>query len=63
MAYGFLADCAYLKDTLNNVEFYLTICMYVNKDEILNDNKYEYDSIGIPFMKRMGELIYSKMKK
>ena len=63
MAYGFLGDCCYLKDTINDVEFYLTIYMYVNKDEILNDNKYEYDSIGVPFMRKFGELIYSRMKK
>lgn len=63
MAYGFLADCSYLKDTINDVEFFLSICMYVNKDEILNDNKYEYDDVGVPFMKRFGELIYSVMKK
>jgi len=63
MAYGFLADCCYLKDTVNDVEFYLSIYMYANKNEILNDNSYEYDSIGIPFMKKFGELIYNKMKK
>lgn len=63
MAYGFLADCSYLKDTVNNVEFFLSIYMYVNKDEILNDNKYEYDDVGVPFMKKFGELIYSRMKK
>jgi hypothetical protein len=63
MAYGFLGDCCYLKDTANDVEFYLSIYMYVNKDEILNDNKYDYDEIGVPFMKRLGEIIYSSMKK
>jgi len=63
MAYGFLGDCCHLKDTVNDVEFYLSIYMYVNKDEILNDNKYEYDEIGVPFMKRLGEIIYTKMKK
>lgn len=62
MAYGFMADCCYLKDTINNVEFFLTIYMYLNKDEILNDNKYEFDTIGVPFMRRFGELIYLKLK-
>ncbi|RPH32477.1 MAG: hypothetical protein EHM93_08965 [Bacteroidales bacterium] len=63
MAYGFLADCSYLYDPENRVEFFLTIYMYVNKDEILNDNKYDYDTIGVPFMKRLGEIIYSGIKK
>lgn len=61
MAYGFLADCSYLNDPVNNVEFFLTIYMYVNKDEIINDNKYEYDTIGLPFMRKLGELFYTKM--
>jgi len=63
MAYGFLADCCYLKDTANDVEFYLSVYMYVNKDEILNDNNYDYETIGIPFMKKFGEFIYARMKK
>lgn len=63
MAYGFLADCSYLNDPKNGAEFFLSIYMYVNKDEILNDDKYDYDTIGVPFMKRLGELIYQGMKK
>lgn len=62
MAYGFIADCCYLKDKANDVEFFLTIYMYLNKDEILNDNKYEFDTIGVPFMRKFGELIYWKIK-
>jgi len=63
MAYGFLSDCSYLKDSAKNVEFFLSVGLYVNKDGVFNDNKYEYDSIGLPFMKRLGELIYLKMKQ
>lgn len=63
MAYGFLADCSYLNDPKNGAEFFLSIYMYVNKDEILNDDKYDYDTIGVPFMKRLGELIYQGIKK
>lgn len=62
MAYGSLADCCYLKDSTNNVEFFLSIYMYLNYDGVLNDDVYEYESIGLPFMKRFGELIYTKMK-
>ncbi|HCT31342.1 MAG TPA: hypothetical protein DIW31_11590 [Bacteroidales bacterium] len=62
MAYGFLGDCCYLYDSENSVEFFLSIYMYVNKDEILNDDKYDYDTIGLPFMKRLGEIIYQEIK-
>lgn len=57
-AYGFLTDNAYIIDLKNHVEFMLSAVIYVNKDEILNDNKYEYDETGLPFFKEVGEIIY-----
>ena len=36
----------------------LSAVIYVNKDGILNDNVYEYDSIGWPFMYQLGQTIY-----
>lgn len=62
MAYGSLGDCIYLYDKEHEVEFFLSIFMYVNNDGILNDDKYDYDTIGLPFMKRLGEIIYQKLK-
>lgn len=58
MAYGTLGDCCYLYDKEHGVEFFLSIFMYVNNDGILNDDKYDYDTIGLPFMKRLGEIVY-----
>ena len=57
-AYGFLLDIAYIVDTVNKVEFMLSGVIYCNKDGILNDSKYDYDSIGYPFYKNIGRLIY-----
>lgn len=57
-SYGFLTDNAYIVDLKNNVEFMLTGVIYVNKDGVLNDNKYEYDETGLPFFKEVGEIIY-----
>ncbi len=57
-AYGFLLDITYIIDTVNNVEFMLSGIIYCNKDGILNDNKYDYDTIGYPFYKNLGRLIY-----
>jgi len=36
----------------------LAAVIYVNKDGILNDNKYEYETIGWPFMYQLGQAIY-----
>ena len=57
-AYGFLTDISYVTDFKNKVEFMLAATIYVNSDEILNDDKYDYDSIGWPFMYQLGQTIY-----
>jgi hypothetical protein len=57
-AYGFLIDNAYVVDFKNGVEFMLSAVINVNTDEIFNDGKYDYDSIGYPFMKNLGQLVY-----
>ncbi len=57
-SYGFLIDGGYLVDFDNGVEFLLAATIYVNEDEILNDNNYEYEEIGKPFFAELGEYIY-----
>ncbi len=57
-AYGFLIDGSYVVDFKNKVEFMLTAVLYVNSDGILNDDKYDYESIGWPFMYELGQTIY-----
>jgi Beta-lactamase enzyme family len=57
-SYGFLTDVAYIVDFKNKVEFMLSGVIYVNSDGILNDDKYEYDQVGYPFFKEVGNIIY-----
>ena len=57
-AYGFLLDNTYIIDTDAKVEFMLSAVIYVNADGILNDNTYDYRTIGLPFMKNLGNTIY-----
>lgn len=57
-AYGFLIDAAYIVDYKNNIEFMLSAIIYCNSDGIFNDDKYDYDAIGLPFMKNLGRVIY-----
>ncbi|UII80438.1 serine hydrolase [Flagellimonas sp. CMM7] len=58
-AYGTLTDCAYIKDVKNNIDFMVTATILVNKDGIFNDNIYEYDEVGIPFLAQLGREIYN----
>ncbi|HEX2867065.1 MAG TPA: serine hydrolase [Ignavibacteriales bacterium] len=59
LAYGYLTDNAYIVDFDKKVEFFVTAVIYVNNDEIFNDDKYEYDQTGLPFLKNLGKVIYN----
>ncbi|RDV15357.1 hypothetical protein DXT99_09875 [Pontibacter diazotrophicus] len=57
-AYGFIIDNAYIVDFENKVEFLLTAVILVNEDEIFNDDNSEYEEVGFPFMKDLGQVMY-----
>lgn len=57
-AYGTLTDCAYITDSTNKVEFMLSATILVNQNGIFNDNTYEYENIGIPFLAELGRQLY-----
>jgi hypothetical protein len=56
-AYGYLTDNAYVVDFDNNVEFMLTAVIHVNKNQIYNDNEYEYDEVGLPLFAQLGQAV------
>jgi len=58
-AYGTLTETAYIQDKSHHVEFILSATILVNKNQIFNDNVYEYDAIGIPFFAELGRTIYA----
>lgn len=58
-----LSDCAYVADVKNQVEYMLSVTMYVNERDIVGTGKYEYDKIGLPFLKDLGSLIYGIEKE
>jgi hypothetical protein len=37
--------------------------VYVNEDQILNDDKYETDEVGLPFFAELGEYLYQRELK
>ena len=57
-AYGFLLDNAYVVDFDKKIEFIVTAVLLCNEDEIFNDEKYDYDTMGYPFYKSLGQVIY-----
>ncbi|MCL6258462.1 class A beta-lactamase-related serine hydrolase [Aquiflexum sp. TKW24L] len=57
-AYGHLLDGSYFVDFETGTEFFVSAVIYTNADETLNDDIYEYDSIGFPFFAELGEYLY-----
>jgi hypothetical protein len=57
LAYGTLTDVAYITDRESGVEFLLSATILVNENQIFNDNQYEYEEKGIPFLAELGRLI------
>jgi hypothetical protein len=57
-AYGFLTDAAYVVDFEHGVEFLLAATVYTNANATFNDDQYEYDEIGSPFLRDLGLAIY-----
>ena len=58
MSHGYLADVAYFADAEQPLEFMLSAVVYVNKNGVLNDATYEYQTVGLPFLAEVGQLIY-----
>ena len=59
-AYGTLIDCAYIVDIKNQIEFMISATILVNKDQVFNDNIYDYDEVGLPFLGELGRQLYDK---
>jgi hypothetical protein len=57
-AYGFLTDVAYITDLERNIEFMVSAVIHCNSDGIYNDDHYDYDTVGFPFLKHLGQAIY-----
>ena len=58
-AYGQLSDVAFIKK--NNVSIILTATIDVNTNKIYNDDKYDYDSIGFPFLAEISREIINRL--
>lgn len=62
-AYGFLTDVAYVVDFEHKIEFLLSATIYCNSDGILNDDAYDFDRVGIPFLANLGRVVYDYERK
>lgn len=57
ISYGFVTESTYIHDPKTNRRYILTVAMYVNSNDTVNDGKYEYDELARPFLARFGQLL------
>jgi hypothetical protein len=41
----------------------LSAVIYTNENEVINDNKYEYNTIALPWFSELGKAIYEYDRK
>lgn len=57
-AFGFITDISYVVDFKNKIEFMLSATIYANSDEVINDDKYDEETVAHPFLYQLGQTIY-----
>jgi hypothetical protein len=57
-SYGYDIDNAYIANFKTKTEFLLSAVVQSNEDGIYNDNKYEYTTVCLPFMKNIAQVLY-----
>lgn len=63
IAYGFVTESAYIVDFENQKDFLFSVSIYVNDDDIVNDNVYEYSKIARPFIANLTRLIQDNLSQ
>ena len=56
-AYGFMIDAAYIADFRTGAECIISAVIHCNADGIYNDDRYEYETLGLPFLRDLGRMI------
>jgi hypothetical protein len=60
-AYGTLTDVAYITDAATGIEFMLSATILVNANGVFNDDVYEYESVGYPFLAELGRQVHAAL--
>jgi Beta-lactamase enzyme family len=60
-AYGYLTDVEYITETGSELELLLAANIYVNADGIFNDDVYEYETLGYPFLAALGRAVWQEL--
>lgn len=62
LSFGFVTETAFV-DFGNGNGMLMTVSMYTNADNIVNDGKYEYETVARPFLSRLGKILLENLKE
>jgi hypothetical protein len=62
-AYGFSIENSFVRNPANGRAVFVTAVVYTNEDGVLNDDKYEYETVADPFFADLGELVATRWLK
>lgn len=63
ISHGFVTESAYIVDFENQKDFMVSISIYVNDDDVMNDNLYEYKKLARPFIANFTRIIQDSLSK
>ena len=63
VSFGCVIDASYLVDFETGKEFFLTAGLYANQDEVINDAKYDYETLAYPLLKDLGRLFMNNISE
>ncbi len=49
-----MTDTAYIKDARSGRELIISASIQVNANQTFNDDEYEYEDLGVPFLAELG---------
>ena len=59
-AYGYLTDVAVFEDARTGRRYLLAATIHVNANGVYNDGVYEYEEIGLPFLRELGRAVWAR---
>ena len=60
LSHGFLSEIALVEDEKTNSSYIIGAVVYTNKNGIVGDGIYEYEKVGLPYLKELSLLVHQK---
>ena len=52
-----MTDTSYTKDARSGRELIISASIHVNANQTFNDDEYEYEELGVPFLAELGRAL------